>query len=369
MISSEPIVEPVTNGHSSQKAGSARDLFSLDRRTIIVTGATGGMGIVVVKAILQSGADVIAIDREAEPKSFSGGKHAACNLARAKPVLLNLFESSLEDLQSTAEKSGTIASYYQCDISDLESTYAVFENAVSSARYPLRGLVNCAAIGWVGPSISFPVDDAKRIIEVNLVGTLVCAQAAARLVKKHGFAASFVFIASMSGYVVNKSHQGQMRDDLVSYRIASYRIVCDEDKHDEEKGRRHSNGDENALADHHFVLSGQGTPNAAYAASKAGVHQLTRNLASEWGSPNDTDGASPSPSIRVNSVSPGVIRTPMTAGVLSNSHFEHTWTEETMLKRLSVPDDYIGPIIFLLSDASSYVTGSDLLVDGGYTRW
>ncbi|KIW77209.1 hypothetical protein Z517_09655 [Fonsecaea pedrosoi CBS 271.37] len=293
MISSEPIVEPVTNGHSSQKAGSARDLFSLDRRTIIVTGATGGMGIVVVKAILQSGADVIAIDREAEPKSFSG-----------------------EDLQSTAEKSGTIASYYQCDISDLESTYAVFEHAVSSARYPLRGLVNCAAIGWVGPSISFPVDDAKRIIEVNLVGTLICAQAAARLVKKHGFAASFVFIASMSGYVVNK-----------------------------------------------------GTPNAAYAASKAGVHQLTRNLASEWGSPNDTDGASPSPSIRVNSVSPGVIRTPMTAGVLSNSHFEHMWTEETMLKRLSVPDDYIGPIIFLLSDASSYVTGSDLLVDGGYTRW
>ncbi|OAL24958.1 hypothetical protein AYO20_10561 [Fonsecaea nubica] len=315
MISSEPIVEPVTNGHSSQKAGSARDLFSLDHRTIIVTGATGGMGIVVVKAILESGADVIAVDREAEPKSFSGGRHA-CNLPVPNACVTNLFEPSLEDLQSTAEKSGTIASYYQCDISDLESTYAVFEHAVSSARYPLRGLVNCAAIGWVGPSISFPVADAKRIIEVNLVGTLVCAQAAARLVKKHGFAASFVFIASMSGYVVNK-----------------------------------------------------GTPNAAYAASKAGVHQLTRNLASEWGSPNDTDGASPSPSIRVNSVSPGVIRTPMTAGVLSNSHFEHMWTEETMLKRLSVPDDYIGPIVFLLSDASSYVTGSDLLVDGGYTRW
>ncbi|KIW95018.1 uncharacterized protein Z519_04998 [Cladophialophora bantiana CBS 173.52] len=247
----------------------------------------GGMGITVVKAILQSGADVVAIDRDAEPSA-----------------------SHKEELQRTAERSGTIVDYYQCDISKLESASAVFEVAVSSARYPLRGLVNCAAIGWVGPSISFPVDDAKRIIEVNLIGTLIGAQAAAQLVKKHNFSASFVFIASMSGYVVNK-----------------------------------------------------GTPNAAYAASKAGVHQLTRNLASEWG--HSEDG----PSIRVNSVSPGVIRTPMTASVLSNGNFEQLWTEETMLKRLSAPEDYRGPIVFLLSDASSYVTGADLLVDGGYTGW
>ncbi|KIW21669.1 hypothetical protein PV08_02249 [Exophiala spinifera] len=248
----------------------------------------GGMGVVVTKAILQSGADVIAIDRDAEPK-----------------------DSQKEDLQRTAKSNGTIVAYYQCDIANLESTHAVFEEAVASARYPLRGLVNCAAIGWVGPTISFSTEEAKRIIDVNLIGTLICAQAAAQLVKKHSFSASFVFIASMSGYVVNK-----------------------------------------------------GTPNAAYAASKAGVHQLTRNMASEWSSTTE-DG----PSIRVNSVSPGVIRTPMTASVLSNSNFEKMWTEETMLKRLSVPEDYRGPIVFLLSDASSYITGGDLLVDGGYTQW
>ncbi|OAP55771.1 hypothetical protein AYL99_09923 [Fonsecaea erecta] len=246
----------------------------------------GGMGAVVAKAILQSGADVIAIDREAEAKA-----------------------SHKEDLERAAESNGTMVAYYQCDISNLESTYAVFEDAVSAARYPLRGLVNCAAIGWVGPSINFPVEDAKRIIEVNLVGTLICAQAAAQLVRQHGFSASFVFIASMSGYVVNK-----------------------------------------------------GTPNAAYAASKAGVHQLTRNLASEWG--HSKDGA---PSIRVNSISPGVIRTPMTASVLSNSNFEQLWTEETMLKRLSAPEDYRGPIVFLLSDASSAeletVVGADAKFD------
>lgn len=59
----------------------------------------------------------------------------------------------------------------------------------------------------------------------------------------------------------------------------------------------------------------------------------------------------------------------MTAGVLANATNEKVWTEETMLKRLSEPKDYCGPVMFLLSDASSYVTGADLLVDGGYTAW
>lgn len=72
-----------------------------------------------------------------------------------------------------------------------------------SARFPLRGLVNCAGIGWLGDSIDFPVKEARQIIDINLVGTLVVAQTAARLVRERGLSASFVFIASMSGYVVN----------------------------------------------------------------------------------------------------------------------------------------------------------------------
>jgi NAD(P)-dependent dehydrogenase (short-subunit alcohol dehydrogenase family) len=59
----------------------------------------------------------------------------------------------------------------------------------------------------------------------------------------------------------------------------------------------------------------------------------------------------------------------MTSSVLANANLEELWTEESMLKRLSEPEDYRGPVIFLLSDASSYVTGADLLVDGGSTGW
>ncbi len=99
-----------------------------------------------------------------------------------------------EEVERVAEKNGTILSYHYCDISNLETTNAVFEAAVLCARYPPRGMVNCAAIGWVGPSISFPIDEAKRIIEVNLIRTLICAQAAAVLIRKHNFSASFVLI-------------------------------------------------------------------------------------------------------------------------------------------------------------------------------
>lgn len=215
-------------------------------------------------------------------------------------------------LQDFAKSNACNLTYFQCDISSFENTLNVFQSAISQARYPLRGLVHCAAIGWVGDSLNFPVKDARQIIDVNLVGTLIVAQVGARLVQEQQKAmtvptqASFVFIASMSGYVVNK-----------------------------------------------------GTPNAAYAASKAGVQQLARNLASEWG-----------PSIRVNTISPGVIRTPMTNGILeSKKELSELWTRETMLGRLSEPQDYQGPATFLLSDASAYVTAADLLVDAGYTAW
>lgn len=59
----------------------------------------------------------------------------------------------------------------------------------------------------------------------------------------------------------------------------------------------------------------------------------------------------------------------MTSSVLSNGDLEKMWTQESMLKRLSDPEDYRGPVVFLLSEASSYVTGADLLVDGGYISW
>lgn len=100
--------------------------------------------------------------------------------------------------------------------------------------------------------------------------------------------------------------------------------------------------------------------NSAYNASKAGVLQLARNLASEWG-PHG---------IRVNTISPGYIVTAMTAPLFEQfPDRKENWPKQNMLGRLSYPEEYRGAAVFLLSEASSFMTGSDMRIDGGHASW
>jgi NAD(P)-dependent dehydrogenase (short-subunit alcohol dehydrogenase family) len=96
-------------------------------------------------------------------------------------------------------------------------------------------------------------------------------------------------------------------------------------------------------------------PQAVYNTSKAGVIMLTQTTAVEWVPYG----------IRVNAISPGYMKTEMTLS--SMSHLFPTWESLTPMKRLGVPEELRGALIFLASDASSYMTGHDLVVDGGYT--
>ncbi|OQN96094.1 hypothetical protein B0A48_18340 [Cryoendolithus antarcticus] len=154
------------------------------------------------------------------------------------------------------------------------------------------------------------MDDFRRIVDVNLSGAFICAEAAARQIVKADVSASIVFIASISAHNSNK-----------------------------------------------------GINTAAYNCSKSGVLQLARSLAAEW-------GASPKyPLIRVNTLSPGYIRTPLTNGALARPSLDAEWSNDNMMGRLSYVDEYRGPILYLLSDASSFMTAADLIVDGGHTGW
>ena len=96
-------------------------------------------------------------------------------------------------------------------------------------------------------------------------------------------------------------------------------------------------------------------PQAVYNTSKAGVIMLTQTMAVEWAQHG----------IRVNAISPGYMKTEMTLSVMS--HLLPTWEALTPMNRLGAPEELRGALIFLASDASSYMTGHDLVIDGGYT--
>jgi NAD(P)-dependent dehydrogenase (short-subunit alcohol dehydrogenase family) len=95
----------------------------------------------------------------------------------------------------------------------------------------------------------------------------------------------------------------------------------------------------------------------AYNASKAAVHHLTRSLAAEWAPFG----------VRVNALAPGYIKTEMAP--VDRPEFRRHWIEDAAMQRYALPEELGPSLIYLASDASSFVTGSVLVVDGGYTLW
>lgn len=178
-------------------------------------------------------------------------------------------------------------------------------DAVLAAFGRIDVLVNDAGI-CINTSVEDGTpEDWSRVIEVNLNGTFWTSQAVGRVMLARG-SGSIVNIASMSGLIVNWPQ-----------------------------------------------------PQAAYNASKAAVIHLTRSLASEWASRG----------IRVNAVSPGYIGTEMTKRGMNTPGWGETWMSMSPLGRMGTPADVAYAVLYLASDAAAFATGTNLVVDGGYTIW
>jgi len=96
---------------------------------------------------------------------------------------------------------------------------------------------------------------------------------------------------------------------------------------------------------------------SVYAMTKAGIVQLVRTAATEFGAFG----------VRVNAIGPGVVETPLTAQIKENADWYNAYANKSVLKRWASADEMVGPTLFLASDAASYVTGTILFADGGWT--
>ena len=103
------------------------------------------------------------------------------------------------------------------------------------------------------------------------------------------------------------------------------------------------------------IISNHPQPQSAYNASKAGVITLTKSLAAEWAPHN----------VRVNALAPGYVKTAMAP--VDEPQFRRHWIEDAAMQRYAMPEELGPSLVYLASDASSFMTGSVLVVDGGYT--
>lgn len=225
--------------------------------------------------------------------------------AGARVVIAELLPERGEEAKAKLARLGIDAHAIRLDVTKSAEVDEVAAQ-VESAHGGADILVNNAGVANSDVRAEDTSDDHWRFhIEVNLNGLFWCCRAFGRQMLAKG-KGSIVNVGSMSGFIVNKPQ-----------------------------------------------------PQSFYNASKAAVHHLTRSLAAEWGARG----------VRVNAVAPTYIETPLTAFGMGNAEMANVWLEMTPMNRVGQPEEIGSVALFLASDASSLMTGSIVLADGGYCCW
>ncbi|KIL69860.1 hypothetical protein M378DRAFT_68799 [Amanita muscaria Koide BX008] len=190
----------------------------------------------------------------------------------------------------------------ECDVTSEESVQHAYARVLDKFGR-LDSVVASAGIVENIAALEYPTDRMKHLYDVNVHGAFYTAREAAKHMIPRG-SGSIILVSSMSATIVNVPQ-----------------------------------------------------PQAPYNASKAAVKHMANSLAVEWGKTG----------VRVNTLSPGYMLTSLTKTILArNEELKKTWEKLTPMGRMGEPEDLVGAIVYLASDASKFVTGSEIRVDGGY---
>lgn len=279
-------------------------------RTVVVTGAGGGLGRAMVGRLLREGYHCVVAD---------------------------IKESALEGLVGVGERVSVVA----CDVRVAADRDRLIGRAVEGPG-SLFGLVNNAGVARMRPLLDETVEDWRDTFSTNLEAAFFLAQRAVEHMRGHG-EGRIVNIASMHGVVgLNNRGLGDRAPEV-------------------------SEGDRGPVRE------------SAYAASKGGLIQMTRDLAAavgRWGitvnaiSPGNVPHPDPGDGNAAAAVRSGeAVSRPPQLGDRIPPDIARALAAQTPLQRLGRVEEIAGPVSFLLSEDATYITGANLIVDGGFTAW
>ncbi|WP_369309437.1 SDR family oxidoreductase [Providencia rettgeri] len=241
--------------------------------------------------------------------------------ANVAVLATHITQARLTQVLGSLKDSPRIACY-EVNITDKSSINKVLDRIESTWGTP-DGLVNNAGIDTQpsappevsGPFEDFPEEIFREVVDVNLVGTFLMTQQVGKRMRKAQKTGSIVNIGSIYGVV-------SPVQDIYSYKKEDTGIP--------------------------FIKP------VAYAAAKSGIYNFTRYCATYWGKEG----------IRVNTLTlSGVARQDQ------DPRFQKNYTDRIPIGRMAKPDEFNGAIVFMLSNASCYMTGANLVIDGGWTAW